>query len=505
MDKQKMRIDFGMNLTNFEKLNDNFTRAKCYVLALGKNQNMSYFSQEVVENAYPSLAFVPVVGHLKETEDGKHYLGGHDYVLDKESLEFKSLCVPFGVAIPSESPTYESVVENGKVNKYLVSDVILWTGRYPELKEAVYNENIMFGQSMEVLFDASEPLEEDPKYTEIKSFTFDALCMLNKSDDERFNIEPCFPSASIVKADYSAIKAEFNATFEEMKNELKMYFSTIGGSNLDNAENKNVEVQTFSATYNKMREAIEAHTRSLSHVDRDEQNKFIRETFYNLIDFDSENAIVEERVYSEDNGCKSRYMKFGYTFNETDNTAVFNGDGVEVSCEWLTADERDAVAKANEAKLNDAVSSLKEIISTMTGEYGELEASTNETIATLTSEVTELRTFKAETEAKVRAEAEKKIFDKFDSKIGNVEAYSALKENAELRAKLTIEELEEKCSAIYGRFQLSIEPQETKSEETNNLNFAKAIVDGTSPFDDVESKTVPYGGIIEEYRAKNNK
>ena len=58
---------------------------------------------------------------------------------------------------------------------------------------------------------------------------------------------------------------------------------------------------------------------------------------------------------------------------------------------------------------------------------------------------------------------------------------------------------------IYGRFQLSIEPQETKSEETNNLNFAKAIVDGTSPFDDVASKTVPYGGIIEEYRAKNNK
>lgn len=505
MDKQKMRIDFGMSLTNFEKLNDNFTRAKCYVLALGKNQNMSYFSQEVVENAYPSLAFVPVVGHLKETEDGKHYLGGHDYVLDKESLEFKSLCVPFGVAIPSESPTYESVVENGKVSKYLVSDVILWTGRYPELKEAVYNENIMFGQSMEVLFDASEPLEEDPKYTEIKSFTFDALCMLNKSDDERFNIEPCFPSASIVKADYSAIKAEFNATFEEMKNELKMYFSTIGGSNLDNAENKNVEVQTFSATYNKMREAIDAHTRSMCHVDRDENNKCISETYYNLIDFDNECAIVEERVWHEGNDCQKRYIKFGYNFNEADNTVVFNGDSVEVSCEWLTADEREAVARANESKLNDAVSSLKEIIDTMTTEYSELEASTNETITNLNSEVSELRAFKADTEATARAEAEQKIFEKFDSKIGNVEAYSALKENAELRAKLTIEELEEKCSAIYGRFQLSIEPQETKSEETNNLNFAKAIVDGTSPFDDVESKTVPYGGIIEEYRAKNNK
>jgi hypothetical protein len=504
MDKQKMRIDFGMQLTNFEKLNENFTRAKCYVLALGKNQNKSYFSQEVVENAYPSLAFVPVVGHLKETDDGKHYLGGHDYVLDKESLEFKSLCVPFGVAIPSESPTYESVVENGKVSKYLVSDVILWTGRYPELKEAVYNENIMFGQSMEVLFDASEPLKEDPQYTEIKSFTFDALCMLNKSDDERFNIEPCFPSASIVKADYSAIKAEFNATFEEMKNELKMYFSTIGGSNLDNADNKNVGVQSFSATYNKIRAAIDEYTRAMCRINKDEQGRYIGETNYELIDFDNDNAIVSERVYGDD-GCKTKYFKFGYTFNNDDNTATFNDEGVEVSCEWLTADEREAVARANESKLNDAVSSLKEIIDTMTTEYSELEASTNETITNLNSEVSELRAFKADTEATARAEAEQKIFEKFDSKIGNVEAYSALKENAEIRSNLTIEELEEKCSAIYGRFQLSIEPQENKNEESNNLTFAKVIVDGTSQFDDVESKTVPYGGIVEEYRSKNNK
>lgn len=109
--QQKLSCEFGMHLTNFEKLNDSFTKAKCYVLALGKNKNKSYFGREAVDAAYPSLAFIPVVGHLITTKDGKHYLGGHDYKLDKKTMTMESLTVPFGVAVPSAEPRYESVVE----------------------------------------------------------------------------------------------------------------------------------------------------------------------------------------------------------------------------------------------------------------------------------------------------------------------------------------------------------------------------------------------------------
>jgi hypothetical protein len=234
-DKQKLSCEFTMHMTNFEKLNENFTKAKCYVLALGKNQNRSYFGVDAVNAAYPSLAYVPVVGHLMKTEDGHYYLGGHDYKLNKQTLEMESLCVPFGVAVPSPEPVYESVVEaDDTISTYLTTDVILWTGRYPELEDAMYDDTIMFGQSMEVFFSRCAPLAEDPTYTDIQEFTFDALCMLNKSDDPKFNIEPCFPNASIVATDYSAINAEFAALFTEMKEELKSYFTANnqGGNNV---------------------------------------------------------------------------------------------------------------------------------------------------------------------------------------------------------------------------------------------------------------------------------
>lgn len=162
-EKQKLSCEFGMHLTNFEKLNDSFTRAKCYVLALGKNKNKSYFSREAVDAAYPSLAYIPVVGHLMTSKDGKHYLGGHDYKLNKGTMNLESLTVPFGVAVPSSSePVYEAVVEaDDTVNTYLVTDIILWTGRYPELAEAMYSDTILFNQSMEIFFGDYAPLEED--------------------------------------------------------------------------------------------------------------------------------------------------------------------------------------------------------------------------------------------------------------------------------------------------------------------------------------------------------
>jgi hypothetical protein len=123
MEKEKMSLLFKSKFKCFEKLNDNFLKAKCYVLALGKNINRSHFSKENVDRAYSSLFYVPVVGHLMCDENGNHYLGGHDVKLDLETLTIKSVCVPFGVAIPSEEPVYEDVTEEDGTVSYC-----LWSG-----------------------------------------------------------------------------------------------------------------------------------------------------------------------------------------------------------------------------------------------------------------------------------------------------------------------------------------------------------------------------------------
>ena len=511
MCKKKLSVDFGMKLKNFEKLNENFTRAKCYVLSLGKNQNKSYFGQDAVDKAYPSLAFVPVVGHLMTTEDGKHYLGGHDYKLNLETLELESMCVPFGVAIPSETPNYESVVENGNISTYLTSDVILWTGRYPELNDAVYSDSIMFGQSMEIFFEESEPLQEDNSYTNITSFTFDALCLLNKSDDAKFNVEPCFPNASIVKADYSAIKDDFNQAFEEMKNELKMYFSTIGGNDLDGNTNINEEskpIVCFSATYNKRRDALRNALDGMNKKDCDAQGEIVCETYYWLMDFADDYALVEKSIWNEEGYTRTNW-KIGYEYDEENSVATFVGEAEEVTCEWLTADDKAKLAEAQTKKEQEIVAQFTDTIDEMKSEYEEIVNSFNETksnFETLEGELNTLREYKATREAEDRKAGEDAIFARFDEKLGKIETYVAFKADAEKVASMSLEDIEEKCFAIAGKYQLTtINTNDVAEDTEEKLTFAKTLVDGTSQFDDVDVEVPAYGGLVEEYRERINK
>ena len=89
MDSENEKISLLSNLkfSSFEKLSENFLKAKCYVLALGKNVNKSHFSKENVDRAYPSLAYAPVIGHLMVDDNGVYHLGGHDYHLDMNDLK----------------------------------------------------------------------------------------------------------------------------------------------------------------------------------------------------------------------------------------------------------------------------------------------------------------------------------------------------------------------------------------------------------------------------------
>ena len=492
MSENKLSCQFSMQLTNFEKLNDNFTKAKCYVLALGKNQNKSYFGKDAVDAAYPSLAFVPVVGHLMETEDGKHYLGGHDYKLDKEKMELKSLCVPFGVAVPAPEPVYETVVENGsEMSTYLTSDIILWTGRYPELAEAIYSDKILFNQSMEVYFDKYEKLEEDPAYTNIQSFTFDALCLLNKSDDKKFNVEPCFPSASVVATDYSATDV-FGAMVAEMKEQLKSYFAAEGGKDLADKTKEPINmVAEFASTYNKKRDAIASVLKGLRTNTKDDDGNIVSETSYWLMDFSDEHAFVEKSIYSwVDGACASEYSywRIPYTYDEATEAAAFSGEAEAVTREWLTAEEKAKLEAQTKAQ-------FEEVIAEMVTEHAEIK----EQFEALQTEAEELRTFKADTLAEQRRVAEAALFALYDEKLANVEGYSELKANA---SKFELDALEEKCNALFGKFSLA--NAKAQDPEPQKADFGKTPTDlSSADMDDMDK--MPYGGLMESWMAKHNK
>ena len=50
MDKS-IFVEIGFKPFSTQKINDQFTMCKCYVMALGKNRNFSHFTKEAVDSA----------------------------------------------------------------------------------------------------------------------------------------------------------------------------------------------------------------------------------------------------------------------------------------------------------------------------------------------------------------------------------------------------------------------------------------------------------------------
>ena len=163
-------ITFNAKVKPIKPINPEFDLVKIYVQGVGKNRNGSYMSKENIQKALPALNYCPVVGHLIEytdNEGNKHrYIGGHDWEIT-EDWEFRDLTVPYGVVVEN-SYDWEVINEYGVDVEYLTANAILWTGRYPELQDTLYSEDIWWNQSMEISIPEGKyrPLEEDSNYTE---------------------------------------------------------------------------------------------------------------------------------------------------------------------------------------------------------------------------------------------------------------------------------------------------------------------------------------------------
>lgn len=482
---------FGRHKVLFSKLNSNFLVGKCYVMALGKNQNFSYFSQESVENAHPSLGFIPVIGHLIEDENGNRYMGSHDVKLDLETFKFKSLCVPFGVVIPSDTPEFEEIEEdNGDIITYLTTNVILWTGNYPELYDAMYDEELLFNQSMEITFDNAEPLESDNEYLDIKSFKFSALCMLGKSDDNKFNSEPCFPSASIKSLDFTS--NEFNLEFEKLKKELKTelqslfnnekkykYLKKEGGKimdeklellksygktkdeldfsidklSLDELKEKlgalftKKEQVLFSATYKQRLNSLGEHFKD--EYEYDSEGKLVKEIYFWVRDFDDSNVFVSQSIYTQNDSERHLY-KYSYSINDNDTLTV-SEDKVELFVTYLTKEEMES--------LNKTEANFKQLKNDFEA-YKLSHSEDNEAVK-------ELKNYKLSKEKEIFEKSRDSLLNDFID-IKETDEFKVLFKNID---QYDLDTLKKECFYIRGLYSSNQKFSKTKKEEEENIDL----------------------------------
>ena len=374
MDKKHTSLKFKAKVTPIEKINDEFTLCKCYVQGVGKNRNFSYMSKENIQRCLPTLSYAPVVGHLidKLDEDGnptgEKYMGGHDYYID-DDWNLKSACVPYGV-VKADSFDFETVkeYEDEIETEYLTAEVILWTGRYPELMEAIYSDDFYFNESMEISVSEYRPYEEDSNYTELTDFTYSALCLLGKADDKTSpeHTEPCFVESKVIPVQYSLEKEDFSKVMGELKNELAFYFNKdkIDGKEDEVVENEKEEVietveevneeSTEEVVENTTEETPDAEVNEDTNTESENEEVQEDET---VVEASVEETIEETVEMSELDSLKAEYEEYknshSHTNEEFDELQKYHDDAefekIHAERETMLSDEKYSVLAENEA------------------------------------------------------------------------------------------------------------------------------------------------------------
>lgn len=192
---------------------------------------------------------------------------------------------------------------------------------------------------------------------------------------------------------------------------------------------------------------------------------------YWYLDYDPE----LNEVYCEDS---QDYKIYGFKYS-------VNGDAITIDFESKTR-KKFAFVDFDEGNQGQVFASIFEKV---TEEYTSLSdkyAKATEDMARLESEVSELSEFKHSVESAKEAEARNEIFEMFEDLIG-IEAFESLRDNS---AGFSVEELEDKCYAIRGRYKVqsnfSYNPQKSAKIKISNS----------------EKQSEPYGGVISRYKGR---
>lgn len=524
MEKQRTSVPLPFSkIVPVKPVNKEFTLTKVYVCSPGKNRNMSNISQDELDAAAPTLAYVPVVGHLiEEYDDGGnvigHHFGGHDYELD-DNLNVHPLTVPFGV-VTTDAPEYETVTEFGKEKIYETAHAILWTGRYPELKDAIYSDDTWFGQSMEINFENYSILEEDSNYVDLHGISYSALCILGKSDDPAKHVEPCFPNSRFDPVQFNLDTEQFSQIMAEMRQQLSFCFednhSEKGGKTSLN-QDKIMEIfQKFNLTPDavdfdikedmteeQLTAAIEDFQQRLTASSNPEADPTpaapaaepaaepspvtSTQTFSATMNQKRDalrNALEPVYTYNPDGSVQSEIC---YYVEDFDDSHVFVERDYWTATDYQCAYGRFSYAFDDATKTASITSEFEKMIKMW---LTEAEATKVESDRT---ELETLRKFKKDAEDAAFAAQVEEVFSEFDDLAG-LEEFSALKEKAADVASLG--ELKTQLFALRG-MQVKV-----KAKPVTPATFSvKVGIDSADGSGDSE----PYGGLFAKYNIKPQK
>jgi len=477
-------LGFTSKLSNFEIVNQEFIRCKCYMLATGDNVNGSDITLEAVQKAMARGEFYnkPVIAHLyQDPEDNNKWrVGGHDskWIITNTSFDIVNECIPFGCIPESANLQLEEVLEaDGEtMNTYLTCQIILWTGRY-NIMDAAYSDDIYFNQSCELSINEYHYKNND--VLSIDDFTFSALCLLNKSSDNSKNVRPCFPSCRVEKMKAFSIDTDkFKQNFELMLEKLKQYESdgtstSATASVQNNTTNNNPQMEGE----NKM--DLTKFTTLLSDI-KCEGNDYIK---YELLSVD------ESKIYvlDKENGCRIFSVEYVMsnddpvinwkTKTEGDITFTEKSEEKDSRLTMIYNELNESLAKKHEALFNEKLEEkLQEVSQQFETKNKELQTE-YDTLKTAYSIAKEkLSIYEAAENEKVKQdhiEAVKSTLERFEKKIGKSPEFIYFKAKLGDYETIDIEKLDKDLTLMSGEILINSNKNKMFSYTPTSTNVNK--------------------------------
>ena len=492
----------------FEKVEDvesvdgRFTKVKIWLMHLGENFNGSVFSKDAVDNAIPTLEYIPIVAFIEENKAGENDCSNHRYIItkDEKGVRRKYMGNAYGVIMSSEDNNAhyeERLCDDGETRTFLVVDGLIWN-MFEDSSEIV-NRDIIKNQSMELWDDGSsiEGYEDEDGLFHFTNFSFRAACILGDDYEPAMinsTVEVQFTMSDFVKNIQSELNDKYSA-FTKLVNDTPFTKSTEMVNENNKGGIKTMQNTDFS-TVLQMFDDISATIAQHEMVEDRWGDKYPR---YYAVDIQENEVIVVDRM--------NNYNYFGFSF-------AVNGDSVEVDFEsgkrkkisyedyvdgsssienafdfgkHIEEIENTAFTKVEEA--NAKVSEYETKVSEAEGRISEYETKVSE-FETAKNEIEEkfnqvnaqFEEMKPKYEDYVKAEqlrieaeldAQKDAeFAKYESILTDDVNFAALKEK---KAEMSVKEIESECAILYARKSLA---QANFSKSDNSTMTAGLIDDG---------------------------
>lgn len=218
------------------------SKGVCKVCYVGQqpNRNHTVITKELATEMGRKLPGSPIVGYFnKDTND----FNGHDreIVVQNGKYEIVDITKPYGFVPTDANVWFQKFNDNGSEHEYLVTDVYIWDGIYPESKRIFEKGN---NQSMELSPENQSGFWTNDDKTNARIFIYnealiEKLCVLGE------NVEPCFEGAQIgvnFSLENNQEFQKFQATIYSMMEQLKETLNK-GGSQETMNENKNLPTE----------------------------------------------------------------------------------------------------------------------------------------------------------------------------------------------------------------------------------------------------------------------